>query len=111
MEKTVTERIDKYLIGDNGSNDQINEAMLEPSEMGIKPNEYNNISTGLKRIQFRLQKANTPQKYVDAFSVIQQLVDRFPLKSKIIWQAVADAYNLRFGGTNTPAELNSVAPE
>ena len=111
----VTDKIDKFLIGEKecdkeedgkkrkgwDEKETMNELMLEPNESGIKPNEYNSLSTGLKRIEFRLLKANTPQKYVDAFEVIQQLINRFPLKSKIIWQSVASLYTARFG-TATP---------
>jgi hypothetical protein len=111
----VTDKIDKFLIGEKecdkeedgkkrkgwDEKETMNEMMLEPNESGIKPNEYNSLSTGLKRIEFRLLKANTPQKYVDAFEVIQQLINRFPLKSKIIWQSVASLYTARFG-TATP---------
>jgi hypothetical protein len=102
MSKNITEKIDQYLVGDS-----VNEMMLEPNETGIKQNEYNSISTGLKRIEFRLLKANTPQKYVDAFEVIQQLINRFPLKSKIIWQAISNIYNARFGVASAPADMPS----
>jgi hypothetical protein len=124
MSKTITDRIDKYLVGeekedkkgkgkppwldkdedeDDDKKEKTDESIIEPSEVGIKPGEYNNISTGLRRIQFRLEKANTPQKYVDAFEVIQQLITRFPLKAKIIWQAVANMYQIRFGSTGAAA--------
>ena len=124
MSKTITDRIDKYLVGeesedkkgkgkppwldkedddeDDDKKEKTDESVIEPSEVGIKPGEYNNISTGLRRIQFRLEKANTPQKYVDAFEVIQQLITRFPLKAKIIWQAVANMYQIRFGAAQAP---------
>lgn len=124
MSKTITDKIDKYLVGeeeekkgkgkppwldkeddddeDDDKKEKTDESIIEPSEVGIKPGEYNNISTGLRRIQFRLEKANTPQKYVDAFEVIQQLITRFPLKAKIIWQAVANMYQIRFGAAQAP---------
>lgn len=139
MAKDVIDKIDKILVGeglppwlekkdgkvvkkDKKDNDdekdekededkkKVDESMVEPSEMGIKPGEYNNLSTGLRRIEFRLQKANTPQKYVDAFEVIQQLITRFPLKSKIIWGLVSSIYNIRFGASSTPF-VNDAAPE
>lgn len=110
MDKNITDKITDYLKDDKETD--LNEMMIEPSETGIKPGEYNNLSTGLRRIQFRLEKANTPQKYVDAFEVIQQLITRFPLKSKIIWQTVASIYNIRFGSSSVPSELSSApAPE
>jgi len=140
MTKSVEDRIGTFLVGeedekkkglppwlkkgkkDDGDDDddekdekkkKLDETMLEPNETGIKPGEYNNLSTGLRRIQFRLEKANTPQKYVDAFEVIQQLVTRFPLKSKIIWQTVASVYQIRFGavGGAVPAGVGDVVTE
>ncbi len=118
MSKSITEKIDKFLIDDNTSitevhdiDDAINEGMLDPSDTGIKPGEYNNLSTGIRRIQFRLEKANTPQKYVDAFEVIQQLVSRFPLKSKVIWQTVASMYQIRFGSVGTVGVPSEGTPE
>lgn len=130
MAKSITDKIDKYLVGeesedkkkklppwldkdkeddedDDKENESVNEAFMEPNETGIKPGEYTNISNGLRRISFRFDKANTPQKYVDAFDVVQQLVQRFPLKSKIIWQAVANAYQIRFGSTGAPSEMST----
>lgn len=118
MKKEVIDRIDSMLVGEElkpliekedekGEKDEIDESILEPNEVGIKPGEYNNLSTGLRRIQFRLEKANTPQKYVDAFEVIQQLITRFPLKSKVIWQTVASVYGIRFGNASVPtAEMS-----
>ncbi len=89
MNKQLLESIDNFI------GDVIDESMLEPGA-GIKDSEYNNFSTGLKRIQFRLAKANTAQKYVDAFSVVQQLIERFPLKSALVWKTVTDSYQIRF---------------
>lgn len=111
MAKSITEKIDKFLVGENESirEEKLDESILEPSEVGIKPGEYNNIATGLRRISFRLQKANTPQKYVDAFEVVQQLVARFPLKAKVVWQAVASEYNIRFGSASAPSEMTGGA--
>lgn len=123
MAKNITDKIDEFLIGEeeakkgkgkppwldkkddeeDDDKEEVNEMMLEPSDTGIKSGEYANLSTGLRRIEFRLQKANTPQKYVDAFEVIQQLITRFPLKSKVIWQTVASLYQIRFGSAGTPS--------
>lgn len=105
MAKNITDKIDQFLIGEKEEveKETLDEMMLEPSDTGIKSGEYANLSTGLRRIEFRLQKANTPQKYVDAFEVIQQLITRFPLKSKIIWQTVASLYQIRFGSAGTPS--------
>lgn len=136
MSKTITDKIDKYLVGeeeekkgkgkgkppwldkeddedekDDDKKEKVDEAMMEPSDVGIKPGEYNNISTGIRRIQFRLEKANTPQKYVDAFEVIQQLITRFPLKAKIIWQTVANMYQIRFGSASAPTIESGGEPE
>jgi hypothetical protein len=101
MKKNTTEIIDTYLNEDK----KINESILMPNETNIKPGEYNSLSAGLKRIQYRLEKANTPQKYVDAFSVVQQLMERFPLKSKVIWQTVASMYQIRFTTINVSGEI------
>lgn len=117
MAKDIDERIDKFLIGDISTKepDKVDELSLTPNEAGIKPGEYNNLSTGLRRIQFRLEKANTPQKYVDAFSVINQLLEKFPLKAKVIWQTVANSYSIRFGQavapTSTPASVTEPEEE
>jgi hypothetical protein len=104
MAKNITDKIDEFLIGEEEEveKESLDEMMLEPSDTGIKSGEYANLSTGLRRIEFRLQKANTPQKYVDAFEVIQQLITRFPLKSKVIWQTVASLYQIRFGSPGSP---------
>jgi hypothetical protein len=55
----------------------------------LKPAEYTNISTGLKRLEYRLSKANTPIKLLDCFHLIKHLVDNWPLKSKVIWEVVS----------------------
>jgi len=55
------------------------------------------LTTGMRRIQYKFERANTPQKYQEAFDMLSSLVTNFPLKSKIIWKAVADAYTSRFG--------------
>ena len=109
MTKTIDERIDRFLIGDIECSkeeivteeNELDEAEMAASETGIKAGEYNNISTGLRRIQFRFERANTPQKYVDAFETVNRLVEKFPLKSKIIWQTVSQAYTIRFGSTGS----------
>ena len=78
----------------------------------IKDNEYSNITTGLKRIQFRLERANTPQKFVDAFETVNRLIEKFPLKSKVIWQAVSTAYTARYGSTSSmtsPVEVFDIS--
>jgi len=109
MTKTITDRINKFLIEDEDEHIPVNESMLEPNNAQIKPGEYANLSTGLRRIQFRLERANTPQKYVDAFEVINQLIHTFPLKSKAIWQAVSSAYDIRFGSSMSGATPSSGA--
>lgn len=110
MAKTLNERIDKFLIGDDTpiikKEQELDEAELSASETGIKAGEYSNLSTGLRRIQFRLERANTPQKYVDAFETINRLIEKFPLKSKVIWQTVAQAYTIRFGSAGTSSTPN-----
>jgi hypothetical protein len=98
MNETLS-KIDKYLTGE-----RIDEATPMSMSNAVKENEYSNISTGIKRIQFRLDKANTPQKFVDAFEMVNRLVEKFPLKTKAIWQAVADAYTMRYGSNMSAAE-------
>lgn len=62
------------------------------------------LSTGMRRVQYKLQKANTPQKYTEAFNMVSALVANFPLKSKIIWKMVADEFHARsFGGVEAGA--------
>jgi hypothetical protein len=56
------------------------------------------FSTGLRRVNLLLLKANTPRKYAIAFEIANDMVQKFPLKSKLIIQAIVDAYNQRFGG-------------
>lgn len=106
MADKIIKRIDEYL-----DEERVDEVTLEPFDGNIKPGEYANISTGIRRIQFRLEKANTPQKYVDAFEVITQLIKRFPLKSKIIWQAVSQSYEARFGSAGIAPTPTETAPE
>ena len=97
----IEHKIDEYL----------NEGPLSAMDQNIKGNETSNITTGIRRIQFRLERANTPQKYVDAFETVNRLIEKFPLKSKIIWQAVSDAYVARYGSVTSPATKMSDAPE
>ena len=103
MADKIIKRIDEYLV-----EDRVDEVTIEPNDATIKPGEYANLSTGIRRIQFRLEKANTPQKYVDAFEIVTQLIKRFPLKSKIIWQAVSQAYEARFGSAGIAPSPSSV---
>ena len=68
---------------------------------GFNDSEVSSLTTGLKRIEYRLSKANTPQRFQDIFTMISTLVNNFPLKSKIIWKTIADAYPLRYGADMT----------
>jgi hypothetical protein len=63
---------------------------------GGDSNDVSSLSTGLRRIAYKFGKANTPPKYIEAFALVSALVTNFPLKSKIIWKAVGDAYTARF---------------
>jgi hypothetical protein len=83
----ILEKIDNYL----------NEQEAGSDDSTLMPGEYSSLVTGLKRIQYRFNKATTPKKYRDCFELVSKLVDKFPLKSKIIWGTVADAYKARFG--------------
>jgi hypothetical protein len=75
---------------------------MEGDESNIQPGEFSSLVTGVKRIQYRFNKATTPKKYADCFDLVNKLVQKFPLKSKIIWGAVADAYTARFGAPEAP---------
>lgn len=66
--------------------------IVVPDSIAPKANEYNNIMTGLKRLTYRLSKANTPQKYLAAFDLAAKLINAFPLKSKMVWKAMRDGY-------------------
>lgn len=61
----------------------------------LKPAEYSNIMQGLKRLEYRISKANTPVKLMDAIKLAKILVEQWPLKAKIIWGTVASSYKLR----------------
>lgn len=54
------------------------------------------LSTGLKRLAMYLQRANTPRKFAIAFEIASDLVNKFPMKSKLVWKAVADAWQGRY---------------
>lgn len=79
---------------------------LTELDAGGGPNDaaLSSIATGLRRIQYKLERANTPQKYVEVFEMISALVASFPLKSKIIWGAVATAYTDRWGSAVGPVD-------
>jgi hypothetical protein len=83
----IIDKIDSYL----------NEMEGDTEDSTIQPAEFSSLVTGLKRIQYRFNKATTPKKYKDCFELVSKLVEKFPLKSKIIWGTVADAYKARFG--------------
>ncbi len=61
----------------------------------LKPAEYSSITQGLKRLDYRLQKANTPVKIMDCIKLAKFLVDKWPLKSKIVWQTVSSGWDKR----------------
>jgi len=85
----IIDKIDNYL----------NEMDAAGDDTTIQPAEYSSLVTGIKRIQYRFNKATTPKKYADCFELVSKLANKFPLKSKIIWGVVADAYTTRFGST------------
>lgn len=94
--ENITEKIDGYLR-------EFNSQLEEPEEeiTGIKPNELASLNGGIKRIQYRLNMAKTPQKYKDAFGLVVQLAEKYPMKQKLaaIMDTVADSYVARFGST------------
>jgi len=83
----ILDKIDNYLKEQDGGGDDSN----------VMPAEYSSLVTGIKRIQYRFNKATTPKKYIDCFELVNKLIHKFPIKSKIIWGAVAEAYKTRFG--------------
>ena len=89
----ITKKIDGYL------REFVSELDQEDDVSGIKPTELSSLDTGIRRIQYRLGKANTPQKYKDAFNMIHQLAQKFPMRQKmeIIMRTIADTYDARFG--------------
>lgn len=105
MDKELDAIIEKHLVEDTESIDEAG---------GFAESEVSSISTGLKRISYRLSKANTPQRFKDVFDMVASLVNAFPMKSKYIWKIVADAYPERYGDdvvTSVPAEkLQRVKP-
>lgn len=105
MDKDLDAIIEKHLAEDV---EVIDEAG------GFADSEISSLVTGLKRIEYRLSKANTPQRFQDVFNMISTLVNNFPLKTKIIWKTVADAYPIRYGAdiaTSAPVErLQRVKP-
>ena len=64
---------------------------MELQSLAPTPAETNNIMTGLKRLSYRLSKANTPQKYIAALQLAKLLVHNFPLKSKMVWKVIRDS--------------------
>jgi hypothetical protein len=61
----------------------------------LKPAEYSNISQGLKRLEYRISKANTPTKLLDCLKLAKHLIDNWPLKSKMVWGVVSSSFKLR----------------
>lgn len=95
----VNKRIDMYLkesklLDDNKVDEDFNIA----NDPSISNLDSMSLTTGLRRIQIHFAKANTPRKYAIAFEIANEMVQRFPLKAKIILQTVVDAYKARFGG-------------
>ena len=73
----------------------------------LKPAEYSNIMQGLKRLEYRISKANTPVKLMDAIKLAKILVEQWPLKAKIIWGTVASSHKLLMDAKNN----NTLPPE
>lgn len=95
----VNKKIDLYLkesklLDDN----KIDEDFDITNDPTISSLDSTSLTTGLRRIQIHFAKANTPRKYAIAFEIANEMVQRFPLKAKVILQTVVDAYKARFGG-------------
>ena len=54
------------------------------------------LSTGLRRIDIFMARATTPKKYVILARMAADLVEKFPMKAKMILGRVASAYGERF---------------
>jgi hypothetical protein len=76
----------------------------------LKPAEYSNISQGLKRLEYRLSRANTPAKLLDCFHLIKHLIDNWPLKSKVVWEVVAKAQAIPVIDTDDETEQDDTLP-
>ena len=89
-----------YQSGDEAKKEEIKQKYIkEFADAGGDDgggDDVSSLSTGLRRINYKLMKANTPPKYTEVFGMVASLVAAFPLKSKIIWKAVADAFPARF---------------
>ncbi len=95
----VNKKIDLYLkesklLDDN----KIDEDFDITNDPTISSLDSMSLTTGLRRIQIHFAKANTPRKYAIAFEIANEMVQRFPLKAKVILQTVVDVYKARFGG-------------
>lgn len=89
VDKSFNNIIEKYLDVSNEKLDNIDEEIMNT--------ETSSISTGLRRINYRFSRATTPKKYMEAFEMVSSLVSEFPLRGKLIWEAVASTYIKRFG--------------
>lgn len=91
----VINKIDMYL--NESKKAKVNEVFDISGDPMLAGSEAMSFSTGLRRIALYFQKANTPRKYAIAFEMANDMVQKFPLKAKIVLSAVADAYQKRFG--------------
>jgi hypothetical protein len=57
------------------------------------------LSTGLRRIDVFMARATTPKKYVILARMVADLIEKFPMKAKMILGRVASAYGERFTPT------------
>jgi hypothetical protein len=87
------------LIGDRDVTEEIE---LPSSFSDTK--DISSYTTGLRRVGLYARRANTPQKYAMMFQVVADLSKEFPSATKqiMIWKAVRDAFDMRFGAKYAP---------
>jgi hypothetical protein len=58
-----------------------------------------NFGGGIKKLTMYLKNANTARRYAICFEIARDLCDKFPMKAKLIWKAMADAWENRYSET------------
>lgn len=89
----LNKKLDLYLK----ESEEIKEAFDITADPALVNTDALSFTAGLKKIQILLSKANTPRKYAITFQIINDMVQKFPLKAKFILDAVVNAYKNRFG--------------
>jgi hypothetical protein len=96
---------------DKKINKILNEAeLLKTEEMdlpSVKATDISSYTTGLRRIALYASRANTPMKYAMLFQLVADLSKQFPNNQRqiMIWKAVADGFQSRFGSKYLSPEV------